>query len=475
MFIPVVTSDEMHRLDTLAIQAGCKEEAFIETVGKKASSLISAKSVLLLVGKGNKGADCFATGVELLKRGVAARAITLYPEAECSEMNRLFHRRFTEKGGQVQRFKESIGDADLIVDGLLGTGFRGQVEGEMALLIALALQSHKPILAIDIPSGLDGTTGEVKGVAVVADETVALGAYKTGFFLRDGWNHVGKLHLVDFGIPPAIYKQAHTIARVPKDEFFAPLLPKPKRNRHKYDAGYVVGFSGSTLFRGAPKLAGLAALRSGAGIVRIFHRGDIGDAPMELITERFSMRAWKREILRARALFLGPGLGASKEVKRLIKHLPNVPVVVDADAIQEGISYPPNAVITPHRGEVLRLFGIAKDTQEEDLLARCQKWVQKTEVILVLKGAPTYIFTANEPPVIIPRGSPGMAKAGTGDVLTGMIAALLAQRLPPLQAAILGVSLHARAGEVASMSRTDYGVIASDLIEEISQAMATSY
>lgn len=479
MLIPVVSAKEMHRLDQLALKAGCREEDFIATVGEKVALILqersSLSSVLLLIGKGNKGADGYATGIALLAKGIRVKAIGVHSLDSASPMNQLFRRRFLEKGGKEQPFQESddapFVEASMIVDALLGTGFQGAVEGAMSQIIAAALRAKKPILSIDIPSGLDGTTGEVKGIAIRAEETVALGAFKMGFFLRSGWNHVGKLHFVDFGLPPSVYKQAAVLANVPTLETLRHSLPCPVRNRHKYEAGYVVGLSGSKLFRGAPKLAGLAALRAGAGIVRVFHREEIGDAPMELICQKFSSKAWKEESKRARALFLGPGLGTTLKIRRILKQMPNIPLVVDADAIQEGIEYPRHAILTPHRGEVLRLLGLKKDTNEEDLLARCQKWVQHSHTILVLKGAPTFIFVENHPPFIIPRGDPGMAKAGVGDVLTGILAALLAQRMNPQQAAIVAVFLHAIAGEMASMAQTSYGVIASDIIAMIPCAL----
>ncbi len=481
MFIPVVTAQEMQRLDHLARGLGCKEEVLIREVGRKVSAIVSErlesrslpKSVLLLVGKGNKGADGYATGICLLEKGVKVRALSVFSLDVCSEMNRFFYHRFIDKGGVLQYFKESMdwmSEEGLIVDALLGTGFQGKVEGDLAVVIGLALRSKKKVISIDIPSGIDGTTGASKGLAIVADETIALGAIKVGCFLRSGWNCVGRLSFVDFGLPNEVFKEASLLGRVPSLDRLAACLPTVIRNRHKYQTGYVVGLSGSKLFRGAPKLAGMAAFRSGAGIVRIFHHQEIGEAPYELICQSFSMKAWKEELKRADAVFVGPGLGKVQKIIPLLT-MSEVPFVFDADAICEDIQYPPHSILTPHRGEVLRLLKITKDSQEEDLLARCQKWVQHTNCILVLKGSPTFIFVKDHPPMIIPYGDPGMAKAGTGDVLTGVIAALLAQKLKPQEAAMLGVFLHAMAGEMASSLKTSYGMIASDLIEALPSAI----
>ncbi|HSX12845.1 MAG TPA: NAD(P)H-hydrate dehydratase [Chlamydiales bacterium] len=472
MYYPVLTSQEMKRIEQLAIQDGCSEEAFMLVAGQKVG--IAAleflenvpKKVVLLIGKGNKGGDAFVAGLYLLEKGVQVHAVTLFAANTCSPLNQKFRERFLKKGGScLSDF--FFGDASLIIDGLFGTGFQGIIDGKIAELIQLANNSALPMISIDIPSGLDGTTGDVRGEAIKADMTVALGCYKSGFFLNSGWNHVGNIRFEEFGLPQKYLDQAELVARIPRTISLPPII----RNRHKYQAGYVVGFSGSKVLKGAPKLAGLSALRSGAGIVRIFHLEEIGETPFSLICQKWNLPSWKKECQRAGSLFLGPGIGKSakilqflkKEVKKILW-----PIVVDADAIQSNIQYPKNALVTPHHGEAMRLFGVKK---ERELFAYAQKWVDRTECILVLKGAPTWIYSAKTAPIIIPFGDPGMAKAGTGDVLTGILSALLAQKMDPLQAAIVGCSLHAIAGEIAAQDKTSYSMMAEDIINNIPLAI----
>lgn len=477
MSYPVITALEMRRIEQLAVQAGCSEEAFMTEAGRLVAGRVLEwiesfhlpKSVAMLVGKGNKGGDAFVAGICLLEKGIRVRAVTLFPERVCSPLNQKFRKIFTERGGVCME-EISFDEDGLIVDGLLGTGFHGKIDPQIAAMITLANSSGKPILAIDIPSGLDGSTGEVDGEAIVADETLTLGCFKLGFYLGDGWNRVGNIILGDFGLPEQYVEKATFSARILAPESL--LMPSIVRNRHKYEAGYVMGFSGSKTFRGAPKLAGMAALRSGSGIVRVFHLEDIGETPISLICQKWDAKTWKKEKKRASALFIGPGIGKSpKMLQFLKKELKNIqlPMVIDADAIQKGIVYPSRAILTPHRGEVLRLIGNVDS--EEDLMVRCQKWVNQTKCILVLKGAPTWVFSDNDLPVIIPQGDPGMAKAGTGDVLTGIIASLLAQKMEPLNAAVLGCTLHALAGETAAQEKTSYGMIAEDLISYLPHAI----
>ena len=214
-------------------------------------------------------------------------------------------------------------------------------------------------------------------------------------------------------------------------------------------------------------MAGLAALRAGAGIVRVFHKGEIGSAPMELICQKWKAKEWNREIKRANAVFAGPGLGTGST--RWMKGI-SLPIVIDADALQKRARFPAQSVLTPHRGEMLRLLGLKSAPQEEEFLARCQKFAERQHVILVLKGAPTYLFAHGKPPLIIPRGDPGMATAGAGDVLTGVLAGFLAQKLDVYDAAAAGTYLHAIAGEKAAKKKTSYGLIAGDIIESLPAA-----
>jgi ADP-dependent NAD(P)H-hydrate dehydratase / NAD(P)H-hydrate epimerase len=474
--VKVISSAEMARVEKLAVQEGCKEEAFIEEAGRKvaihATQFIEEhhlpKNVYLLVGKGNKGADAYAAGAALLEEGFKVLAYPCFSPESCSEWNRKMGERFLKKRGQTVRFYETQEirfEDGLIIDGLLGTGFKDKVDGKIETAILVGNASNQPILAIDVPSGLDGTTGRASGACIKAAQTVTLGMAKSGLFFRDGWNHAGRIVVEDFGLPDRFVRLSQEIAYLPDPARL--LLPKIVRNRHKYQAGYVVGYSGSDSMRGAPKMAGLAALRAGAGIVRLFSKGDIGNAPMELICRKWNAKEWRQELKRASSVFAGPGLGAGS--MGWMKDI-SIPCVIDADALQKDAKFPKLAILTPHRGEMLRLLGLKSAPEEEDFLSRCQKFVERQHAILVLKGAPTILFAHGMPPLIIPRGDPGMATAGAGDVLTGILAGLLAQKMDPYDAAATGTYLHAVAGEQAAVDKTSYGLIASDLIHYLPKA-----
>jgi NAD(P)H-hydrate epimerase len=426
--IKVVTPSERARLERRH-----DPEQLMRRAGVEIARRVSAKAVTLLAGTGNNGCYAYAAGLELMAKKVKVRAVAI--EGALSPLNRKFRELFKKRGGKFTDAMEGT-----LLDGL---------QGEETPLIQQANQSGLPIIAIDIPSG-----------EIVATETIALGLPKIGLFIGDGWEHVGKLSIADIGLDA---EQARPVAYLPQ-----PLpLPKILRTRHKYQTGYVVGFSGSKEFTGAPMMAGLAALRGGAGMVRIFHFDEIGPPPLELISSEWNEKAWKEALKKAKAVFVGPGLGSDERTEiwcqKQLKNI-KVPLVVDADALLPNISYPKEAILTPHAGEAKRLL------QAEPTWENISRFCARRKLIFILKGAPTFIFAPKMKPLIIARGDPGMAKAGSGDVLTGLIAAMLAQGCKPLAAAILGTTLHAMAGEIAAKRKTSYAMIATDLIKSLPAA-----
>lgn len=476
--LPIVTAKEMARIEEAAVAGGSSRREFMRQAGLRVAEAAVEmvercrwkKQALLLVWKGNKGGDAFAAGVRLLEEGFLVKAMLLASLDSCSELSRFFAAEFLKKGGAIEGFGNP-GEEGILIDGLLGTGFSGQVEGVLKDAIDAANRSGLPILAIDIPSGLNATTGRVGGIAMRATLTVTMGLPKIGLFLNHGLNYTGELRVGDFGLPKETIARAEVIAYLVEQP---PSFPPVERCRHKYQAGFVAGFAGSPGYTGAAKLAALAALRSGAGIVKWFYPkvAEGGETPYEVIRLPWSEELWREAISKANAAFLGPGLGQSDERKReitsILAHL-SIPVVLDADALYEGVPLPKHAICTPHRGEMLRLLGEAR-LEESELLDKCLAFANEKKIILVLKGAPTWIFLPEETPYIVCGGDPGMATAGSGDVLTGLLASLLAQGCNAKHAALLGVYLHALSGEMGAKDKTSYCLIAGDLIEFFSEA-----
>jgi ADP-dependent NAD(P)H-hydrate dehydratase / NAD(P)H-hydrate epimerase len=476
----------MGRIEQEAYEAGASERAFMVNAGNGIAGIVYDHvrsqglewSALILCGKGNNGGDAYVAGARLLMSGLQVRALQLGP---CSPAAQEQRERFEKLGGEVTEVA-SLEDVEwprhgVVVDGLFGTGFHGQVDGLYREVIQLCNEAGLPTISIDIPSGINGNTGEVGGIAVKADITIYLGLPKLGFFSSEAWNHVGKLRHVNFGIDKELLTTAEGRCWLVTQSQAASLLPPIVRSRHKYEAGYVVGIAGSKNMPGAAVMAGEAALRSGAGMVRIYHAPDVDlhhcGLPPEVIAEPLDGEI---DLERASALFIGPGLGTdmAEVVGNLLPKV-KIPCLLDADALtmlaKEGWKLPEHTILTPHRGEMSRLLDRDLGGPLE-FLELCEAYAHKSGAVCVLKGGPTFIFEPSEmTPLVVQRGDPGMATAGAGDVLTGVIAALLAQGVPTVKAAALGVYLHGVAGELAAQKYTSYGVKATDLIERIPEAI----
>lgn len=488
----VVNAQIMAVMESQAYSQGSSPQEFMEEAGKgiarAANRYIEEHKiedrVLLLCGKGNNGGDAFVTGCHLINQGYHVTAIQLENSESCTPLCRLNALRFLNAGGQIfKEYKSPLKEYDVIIDGLFGTGFHGKVEEPYASLIQAANKSGIPILSVDIPSGLDGTTGEVQGPVIKATKTCFLGLPKSGFFLRDGWENVGELEWISFGLPESFIEHAEAIFELLTVEEMT--LPSIHRTWHKYQRGYVMGLAGSPGMPGAALLASLAALRGGSGMVRLLHangmQAELAAAPYELIRIPYSYNDTAsviENLNKATATFVGPGLGRTLEVAAFLKSvMPALqkPCVIDADALtlfaENPYTLPKQAILTPHVGEMERLLpSLAPFSYTLESLKRCQKYAEEKGVTLVLKGPITFIFHPGKSITVNTISDPGMATAGSGDVLTGLIASLLSQGLECYEAATLGVFLHGLAGHLAAQNKTSYNIIASDLIAQFPAA-----
>jgi len=485
----VIPAKTLAALEKKAFQEGVNEEELMLKAGKavalSAKEIVqkfNQKKIILLAGKGNNAADGFVAALDLQKIGLSVEVFHLFPKEECSQLCQKYMQLYKEAGGklfQIQNKDIKIEKNDLLIDGLLGTGFQGELKSPFIDLIKIVNDAKCFTLAIDIPSGLDGSSGEVKQVAIKAKETISFTLPKWGFYINDGPNYVGKVNVIDIGLPQKYIEETKSQYYLLDEEKIKNFLPPIEKKRHKYQAGSVLAIAGSEGMTGAACLAALAALRSGAGIVWLFSKGHIEEAPYEVITYNIEENKEKlfQHLEKAKAIFIGPGIGRAKDTEDLLKELfakIKMPCVLDADALfflanNKDVSFPPLSILTPHKKEMTRLLG-KEDLSENELIEKCQQYVEDHNVTLVLKGAPTFIFHPKTDVIIIDRGDPALATAGTGDVLTGIIAAFLAQKLEPYIAALLGVFLHGIAGEIAAVDKTAYSVIASDVIDNLSAA-----
>ncbi|MES2199974.1 MAG: NAD(P)H-hydrate dehydratase [Chlamydiota bacterium] len=488
--IKVVSAKEITRIEKLACSEGCIEEEFMENAGRGVADRIQsftnlASPITLLVGKGNNAGDAYVAGVYLLQKGFQVEALAIYEEEKWGPLCLKQSKRFIKTGGKIQFLEQesTFPSKGILVDGLVGTGFTGSAEGALAKAIHLANNSTLPIIAIDVPSGLCSTTGRVESVAIYATATIYLEFPKIGFFLEKGWDHVGFLWEETFGLPRSYQEKINPEAFLVEEVNAKALLPTLRRTRNKYSAGYVLNIAGSPAMMGAGALSSYAALRSGAGIVRWFYLGAIqqhSNAPLEIISCPLE-EGWDTffsERLRVDALLIGPGMGREKEAYKSIRKALSsctFPVVIDADALfflakHPSFSIPKESILTPHMGELKRLLDSHK--LKDSFLSSCQAFVEKKRTTLLVKGSPNFLFSPGSIPHILPFGNPGMATAGSGDVLSGILASLLAQKIETVDAAILGCALHGLAGDLAAQDKTPYCLIASDIIEYLPKAFS---
>jgi len=488
MMLPVVSPQEIARVEKLACLEGCREEEFMEKAGRSIAALLEqfiqgqglSRHVTILSGKGNNGGDGFVAACHLLQKGFTVQVYVVYGWDQIKDLCHKQAKRFLHMGGKVTSFSyDLVPPKDgIIVDALVGTGFTQIARGELAQAITWINAVSVPIIAVDIPSGLCGATGCIGSVAVHAMATIYLEYPKIGFFLRQGWETVGQLWKGQFGLPQEYQRQIHAEAYLACEERSGSFLPSLERTRNKYTAGQVIAFAGSTSMMGAAMLSAKAALRAGAGMVKNFHLGtDVYTTSDEVICQTYigHEQLFWQEMKRTKALLVGPGLGRDAVSFTALRNmLPNVhcPVVLDADALiflakHPECSLPRETILTPHKGELKQLLGVE---HIDDLFSLCQSWVDDKHVCLLVKGAPSFLFMQQQKPVILPFGNQGMATAGSGDVLSGIIVALLAQGVTASHAVELGCCLHGLAGDFACAEKTAYSVIASDLIAYLPKA-----
>ncbi|MEU0762619.1 NAD(P)H-hydrate dehydratase [Streptomyces microflavus] len=408
--------------------------------------------VLLLVGSGDNGGDALYAGARLARRGAAVRALLLSPDrAHAGGLA-----AFLAAGGQVAEGADGLGALDLVVDGITGIGGRGGLrEDAVALLRAVTRDRDRtPVIAVDLPSGVEADSGEVHGEAVRADATVTFGTYKPGHLIDPAAEHAGALRLVDIGLGPELPEPPDLEALQYAD--VAALLPVPGGESDKYSRGVVGVVAGSERYPGAAVLAVAGALRGGAGAVRYVGPG--ADAVIARFPEALVHAGPPSKAGRVQAWVVGPGLGDGRWAEEAVADVlgADVPVLVDADGLRlldaETVRTRTAAtVLTPHAGEAAALLGVAREEVEAGRLAAVRELAARYRATVLLKGSTTLVAEARDTPVRVnPTGTAWLATAGSGDVLSGLTGSLLAAGLAPRDAASVGAYLHGLAARHGS-------------------------
>jgi NAD(P)H-hydrate epimerase len=431
----------------------------------------------VLCGAGNNGGDGYVLARLAAAEGIVVSTVALVDPAGLSGDAAKAYGDFAAEGGVVVPWAGELdAAADLLVDGLLGSGLERDVGGDFAACVGAMNEHPAPVLALDIPTGLHGDSGAVMGCAVQADLTMTFVGLKTGLVVGQGPELCGELRFAGLDIPDDWRASRPAEYRLTGDAMLARALPRRSRAAHKGQFGHVLVVGGGAGMPGAVRLCGEAALRAGAGLVSI--ATDPGHAAMivasrpELMPHGIGGAADLDPLLeRADVIAFGPGLGRSEWARELVERLRDDerPCVWDADALNwlaEAPNTAPRRVITPHPGEAGTLLGAAVAEIQADRRKAVEALQARYGGAAVLKGAGTLVASGESAPWLCRAGNPGMATAGMGDVLTGVIAALLAQGLDFATAAAVGVEIHARAGDRAAAAG-ERGLLASDLLGEL--------
>lgn len=476
---------QVRNLDRIAIEThGIPGIELMNRAGAAAYALLrqrwpGARAVTVLAGGGNNGGDGYVIARLALADGLETRVLALSDPGRLAGDASLAWAAYRDAGGAVVPWSGLPARPGVIVDALLGTGLERPVAGAYAEAIHAANGARVPRFAVDLPSGLHADTGAVLGLALRADVTLSFIGLKQGLFTGAGPDCRGDLYFSALEVPAVAYSAEVLAARRIDWAQQSASLPPRRRSAHKGDFGHVLVVGGAPGMSGAVRLAGESALRAGAGLVTLATHPD--HAPLlnltrpELMVRGVSGPQDLEPLLsRADVVALGPGLGREDWGRSLLAPVLGcgLPVVTDADAlnlISAGASdvCPADWALTPHPGEAARLLGTTVPGIEGDRFAAARALAGRYGAVAVLKGAGTLIQgTGHRPPAVCSDGNPGMATAGSGDVLTGVIAALRAQGLETEEAACAGVCLHAAAADRAARDG-EKGLIASDIIDSL--------
>ena len=508
----LVTVTQMRAIEKEADANGVSYAQLMQNAGRGLAELVHGVGqengwdrITALVGPGNNGGDALVALTWLAQAGWTTHAHLVKREAGDDDLVMTY----LSVGGEVtdsgdsQSLVEFLNDSDVLLDGLLGTGIKLPLKKEAALVLESAknfmaeMELPPFVVAVDCPSGIDCDSGEAADETIPADLTITMAAVKQGLLKLPAFEFVGELQVVEIGFPDDLRSWNEVKVDVADDDFVAALLPERTPASHKGTFGTAFVVAGSTSYTGAALLAGTAAYRIGTGLVTLavpepLHAalaGHLLEATWVLLPHEngfISERAHElllENLKRATAILIGPGLGSSASTEKFIEGvLPsiNLPAVIDADGLRH-IAHLKDwhkklfdvAVLTPHPGEMSALTGLSTEkiqgNREEVAVSYAKMWGH----VVVLKGAFTIVASPDGHRTIIPVATPALARAGTGDVLAGLIVGLRAQGLSAYDAAIAGAYIHARAGLLAADAfGTTASVLASDVLDMVADVIA---
>jgi ADP-dependent NAD(P)H-hydrate dehydratase / NAD(P)H-hydrate epimerase len=476
----VYSAASVRAMDRHAIEGGIPGYVLMQRAGEAAFAVLrrrwpAARSVAVICGPGNNGGDGYVVARLARAAGLDVRAVAVTDPRRLKGDSARAHADFVASGGRADMLGAGLIErCDLVVDALLGTGLDRALEAPFIDAIRQVNRLKVPVLALDVPSGLDADTGDAREYAVFATVTLAFLALKSGYYLGLAPEFVGALEFAGLDLPSGVRDAERPVMRRIDGDTAARALPARLRSAHKGQHGRILVVGGHAM-PGAARLAGEAALRTGAGLVTVLTSAASAAAILpgrpELIVKTDATPQLCERVAQFDAVAVGPGLGLDANAELLLDAALAIdaPLVVDADALTLLAAKPRKSerwILTPHPGEAARLLGTDFSTTARSRLDVVREIVDRYGGTCVLKGAHTLVHGRSEVPWVCDRGNPGMATAGSGDVLTGVIAALLGTSPDPMLSATAGVFLHAEAGDRAARAGMR-GMIASDIIAEL--------
>lgn len=454
----------------------------------------NSHSALLFAGKGNNGGDAIVAARHLAEYGYHPTLVLLCHGNDIQGDSLIHFKRLDDRTRvfelpttpQLEGILAESRPA-VVIDGLLGTGLKGDVREPYASAINYINRLALPVVAVDLPSGLDSDSGEPHGTCVLADVSVTMGLPKIGLLRPSATDLVGRIQVADIGYPKEFIDALRADVELITADDIRPLLPRRRRSAHKGDFGHLLIIAGSQEYTGAPVLAAYASARAGAGLVTLALKQDIfpivaAKCPPEVMPRPLNFdKLDSTYFAQFDAVAIGPGLGQAPDIREMVWKvlaLCELPMVVDADALNVIATDVPRLkqlhrplVLTPHPGEMARLIGKTAGQVQSKRWEIANTFAKEHGVVMVLKGASTVVTDASSPLWVNSTGNPGMARGGMGDALTGVIGAYLARGMTPLNAARAGAFLHGFAADLALDQAGESGLLTSDLVDRLGEAI----
>ncbi|AIO18405.1 Bifunctional NAD(P)H-hydrate repair enzyme Nnr [Candidatus Izimaplasma bacterium HR1] len=492
--LQIVSAQEMRLLDKLTLKE--KEMTSYELMnhaGRSISNYLmindmfsSTDSILVIAGTGNNGGDALVIALSLLEQNIIPNVIIVgnlenesVENQEALETLKVKTTAITYVSSEedIDAFTSLVDTATIIIDGIFGIGLSSDVRDYYSKVITIINRSYAQVISIDLPSGINADNGLVMKAAVKADHTIVIQNYKQGNLLNDALDYSGQLHLLDIGILQTLYEEPQVLLH---KSYLKNKLNKRVKNSHKYHFGNILTIGGSKGMMGAPLLAGISALYTGSGLSAVSYNEKYlhhihNIYPEVMVNTYIGIEDIPSQVRKRSAVIFGPGLGQNDEVNLdVLNYLLSldIPLIIDADGIfylkqlLKEYSTRKNIIITPHNQEMATFLGIDIEDVKQEPVLFAKNIAHTYNLTVVLKGVCT-IITNNEESYFSIHGNPGMATAGTGDVLSGIIASLLGRGYSPLEAAKIGVLIHSKAGELASHKYGEESMTATDVIKNI--------